>query len=106
MSAELFGLALRAKMPDQVAKLALLCLVDACQADGTRLYLSTRAIALAAQCDETRAWEIVERFVRVGLVVRVDLIGDECRLDLDIFHRIVSVGWTSVLGAEGDNVAR
>jgi len=99
VSAELFGLALRAQMPDQVTKLALLCLVDGCRDDEGRLFPSEEAIARTAQCDEGQARGLLEHLNRVGLIRPVDLTGDEYRLDVDLFRRIVAEGWASVFGS-------
>lgn len=104
MSAELFGLGLKAAMPTHVAKLVLLRLLDACEADGTRIFPGIASIAQAAQCSERQAQRMMKLFTGAGLLVLVDPGGHgpgstaEYRLDLDLFRRIAREGWSAVCG--------
>lgn len=68
MSAALLGLAFKARVGSQTAKIVLLKLVDCCDDEGRRIFPSVATLADEAECSPRHAQRVLRLFCAVGLL--------------------------------------
>lgn len=111
MSAALLGLAFRARMDSQTAKLVLLKLVDCCDDEGRRIYPSVAVLADEAECSPRTVQRTLRVFCAVGLLRLVREGGRGKRstncyeMDIDLLARFRTPGVFATLAAGCDAMA-
>lgn len=108
MSAELLGIAFRAKMGSHSRKLILLRLVDHAHDDGTHIFPGNESLAAAAECSERQVQRELRNFERAGLLSAVaNEAGGRGRrreyvMSVPVLRDLADVDFPSLLAAAGE----